>query len=56
MALCHPSIQTNNGKLRIIDAENSWFIRVDGIHEYGDDPFLEKLTIKPTDPPAFPEY
>ena len=47
MALCHPSIQRDNGKLTILDAENAWFIRVDSIYEYGDDPFLEKLTIKP---------
>ncbi len=53
MALCHPSIQNNNGKLSVLDAENSWFIRVDGINEYGDDPFLEKLTIKPKEPLLF---
>jgi hypothetical protein len=53
MALCHPSVQTGNGKLRVIDAENAWFIRVDGIQEYGDDPFLEKITIKPPKPLLF---
>lgn len=47
MALCHPSIQRNNGKVTVLDAENAWFIRVDSINDYGDDPFLEKLTIKP---------
>lgn len=47
MALCHPSLQKNKGKLTVLDAENAWFIRVDSINEYGDDPFLEKLTIKP---------
>ncbi len=47
MALCHPSLQKSNGKLTILDAENAWFIRVDGIKDYGDDPFLEKMTIKP---------
>ncbi|MDD3323318.1 MAG: DUF4914 family protein [Paludibacter sp.] len=46
MALCHPSIQKHNGKLSVIDAENSWFIRVDSVNEYGDDPSLEKITIK----------
>ena len=35
MALCHPSIQQNRGKLSVLDAENAWFIRVDGIHDYG---------------------
>ncbi len=53
MALCHPSIQKNNGKLTVLDAENGWFIRVDGIADYGDDPFLEKLTIKPKEPLLF---
>lgn len=53
MALCHPSIQKNNGKLTVLDAENGWFIRVDGITDYGDDPFLEKLTIKPKEPLLF---
>lgn len=53
MALCHPSIQKNNGKLAVLDAENAWFIRVDGIREYGDDPFLEKITIKPPKPLLF---
>lgn len=53
MALCHPSFQKNNGKLTVTDAENAWFIRVDGITDYGDDPFLEKLTIKPKEPLLF---
>lgn len=53
MALCHPSIQKNNGKLTVLDAENAWFIRVDNVHEYGDDPFLEKMTIKPEKPLLF---
>jgi len=53
MALCHPSLQKNNGKLTLLDAENSWFIRVDGIRDYGDDPFLEKLTIRPKQPLLF---
>ena len=53
MALCHPSIQKNNGKLTVLDAENAWFIRVDGIADYGDDPFLEKLTIKTQEPLLF---
>lgn len=53
MALCHPSIQKNEGKLSVLDAENAWFIRVDSINDYGDDPFLEKLTIKPKKPLLF---
>ncbi len=53
MALCHPSIQKNNGKLTVLDAENAWFIRVDSVNDYGDDPFLEKLTIKTKVPLLF---
>ncbi len=53
MALCHPSIQRNSGKLSVLDAENAWFIRVDGIRNYGDDPFLEKITINATKPLLF---
>lgn len=53
MAICHPSFQTNNGKLRVLDAENAWFVRVDSVNEYGDDPALEKITIKPTKPLLF---
>ncbi|OQB00163.1 MAG: hypothetical protein BWY22_00090 [Bacteroidetes bacterium ADurb.Bin217] len=53
MAICHPTIQKNNGKLTVVDAENGWFIRVDSILNYGDDPFLEKLTIHPSSPLLF---
>jgi len=53
MAICHPSIQKGNGKLRVIDAENGWFIRTDGILEYGDEPALEKVTINPPVPLLF---
>ncbi len=53
MALCHPSIQRNNGKLSVLDAENAWFIRVDGIRNYGDDPFLESITINAKKPLLF---
>jgi hypothetical protein len=53
MAFCHPSLQRKDGKLRIIDAENSWFVRVDSVNQYGDDPFLEKTTINPKKPLLF---
>ena len=53
MAFCHPSVQKKDGKLRIIDAENAWFVRVDSVNEYGDDPFLEKTTIMPSEPLLF---
>ncbi len=53
MAICHPLIQKKNGKLRVMDAENGWFLRVDGIKSYGDDPALEKVTISPSEPLLF---
>lgn len=53
MAFCHPSVQRKDGKLRIIDAENAWFIRVDSVKEYGDDPKLEKATINACCPLLF---
>lgn len=53
IALCHPGYQKNNGKLTVADAENGWFIRVDGVTGYGDDPFLEKITINPQEPLLF---
>lgn len=53
MAFCHPSVQKSHGKLRIIDAENSWFVRVDSVTKYGDDPTLEKTTINPSSPLLF---
>jgi len=56
MALCHPSIQKDNGKLTVLDAENGWFIRVDSVNDYGDDPFLEKITINPKEISVVSEY
>jgi hypothetical protein len=53
MALCHPSLKKLNGKLSILDGENGWFIRVDGVKEYGDDPMLEKLSIQAKKPLLF---
>ena len=53
MAFCHPSLQKESGKLSVLDAENAWFIRVDSITDYGDDPFLEKISIKPKNPLLF---
>ncbi len=47
MALCHPSIQNDRGKLALTDAEKGWFVRVDHIAEYATDPDLERLTIHP---------
>lgn len=53
MALCHPKIQKQNGKLSIVDAENAWFIRVDHIKNYGTDPDIEARSIHPEKPMVF---
>ncbi len=53
MALCHPAIQKKDGRLRIADAEQAWFVRVDHIHAYGTDRDLERLTVNPAQPLMF---
>jgi hypothetical protein len=53
MALCHPSLQREDGKLALEDAEDGWFVRVDHIKEYGTDPSLEKMTAVPPKPLLF---
>ncbi len=53
MALCHPSLQKDDGKLWLMDAENGWFLRVDHITEYGTDLDVERLTVAPPEPLFF---
>ena len=53
MALCHPSLQSDNGKLVVQDAENAWFVRVNHIDHYGTDLPLERLTSQPPVPLLF---
>ena len=53
MALCHPSMKGEDGKLVVADAENAWFVRVNHISGYGTDPYLEKLCIHPSEPLIF---
>jgi len=55
MALCHPSIQDHYGdlRLRVADAEDAWFIRVNHITHYGTDIYLERLTAQPEKPLLF---
>ncbi|MCC7406696.1 MAG: DUF4914 family protein [Phycisphaeraceae bacterium] len=53
MALCHPSLEKGRGKLTLMDAEQSWFVRVNHITKYGVDPHLESLTIRPSMPLLF---
>ncbi len=53
MALCHPSLARNDGRLALMDAENGWFVRVNHITRYGTDPNLERMTIHPSEPLLF---
>ncbi|MEG1633728.1 MAG: DUF4914 family protein [Oscillospiraceae bacterium] len=53
MAMCHPAIQRGKGKLSLTDGEDGWFVRVDGITEYGCDPMYEKIAIHTPEPLLF---
>ncbi len=53
MALCHPSLQNGSKKLRVIDAEQGWFLRINHITKYGTDPQHESLCIHPKEPLIF---
>ncbi|MHA3946427.1 DUF4914 family protein [Cellulomonas bogoriensis] len=53
MTLCHPSVQTGDGKLVVADAEDGWFVRVDNLTEYGEDVHLERVFIHPEEPLVF---
>lgn len=53
MAIAHTSLQNHSGKLVVADAENSWFLRVNHITEYGTEPSTEKATINPKEPLCF---
>jgi hypothetical protein len=53
MGIVHPSYETGGMRLRIMDAENGWFIRTDNITGYGFEPQIERLTINATQPLLF---
>jgi len=53
MAVCHPTIQKNNGRLTITDAEEAWFVRVNHIDHYGTDVHLERMTAQSKEPMLF---
>ncbi|MCL1801791.1 MAG: DUF4914 family protein, partial [Promicromonosporaceae bacterium] len=54
MTLCYPAIQhPESGLLTVADAEDGWFIRVDGLTKYGEDPLLEREIIHPKKPLLF---
>ncbi|KPL78300.1 hypothetical protein ADN00_07530 [Ornatilinea apprima] len=53
MAICHPSLQRYHGRMRVTDAEDAWFVRVNHIDSYGVDPSLERITAQPSQPLLF---
>jgi hypothetical protein len=53
MALVHPELQSESSRIRLVDAENAWFIRTDNITGYGSEPELEKVTINAKKPLLF---
>ena len=53
MALCHPTMQNDSGKLVIRDAEDGWFLRLDHIKGYGTEPSREKIFTQPPEPLVF---
>ncbi|MBQ3290903.1 MAG: DUF4914 family protein [Mogibacterium sp.] len=53
MVMAHCDMQDSSGKLVITDAENGWFLRVDGDNYYGNIPLYERISIHPSEPLEF---
>lgn len=53
MTLCHRDLQRSDGLLTVADAEDGWFVRVDGLTQYGEDPAFERACIHPAEPLVF---
>lgn len=53
MVLARPDMQENAGRLVIADAEDGWFLRMDGDRAYGSVPAYERLSIHPPQPLLF---
>ncbi len=53
MVMAHTDMQNDSGKLVITDAENGWFLRVDGDNYYGNIPLYERISIHPSEPLEF---
>lgn len=53
MTLCHPAVQDGSGRMVVADAEDGWFVRVDNLRTYGEDPHLERAVIHPDTPLVF---
>lgn len=53
MVLAHKDMQDGSGYLVIADAEDGWFLRMDGCNSYGNIPEYERISIHPTEPLVF---
>lgn len=53
MVMAHKEMQNHPGRLSIADAENGWFLRVDGDKSYGNIPMYERISIHPSEPVEF---
>ena len=53
MATCYPQLQNNSGKLVLVDGEDGWFLRMDGVTHYGCDPVYERICTEPKEPLCF---
>lgn len=53
MACAYTKIQDDSGRLHIVDAEDGWFLRMDGVNAYGNNPEYERISIHPTRPLEF---
>ena len=53
MILSHKDFQDGSGHLVIADAEDGWFLRMDGDNYYGNSPIYERISIHPEEPLEF---
>lgn len=54
MACAYKELQDpESGKLTIMDAEDGWFLRMDGLTAYGNNPVYERISIHPPRPLSF---
>ena len=53
MVMAHKDLQNGSGHLVIADAEDGWFLRMDGDQYYGNVPMYERISIHPAEPLEF---
>ena len=53
MVLAHKDFQNDSGYLVIADAEDGWFLRMDGDTSYGKNAEYERISIHPSEPLEF---